>query len=113
MAGQCLKITILQGLYARFFYRSEMGGEVRKQSKKTVSLANIFQNGKVQSGDVLISPFCHLQVDRVLNKGTLVYRQAQGQGPPAKPLSMIIMTEASQRNHFQHGVGIGFLTATV
>lgn len=64
-------------------------GELRKQSKKTVSLANIFQNGKLQAGDVLISPFCHLQVDRVLNKGTLVYRQAQGQGPPAKPLSVI------------------------
>lgn len=87
-------------------------GEVRKQSKKTVSLANIFQNGRLQSGDVLISPFSHLQVDRVLNKGTLVYRQAQGKGPPAKPLSMII-TKASQRNHFQHGVRIGFLPATV
>ena len=88
-------------------------GKVRKQSKKTVSLANIFQNGKLQSGDVLISPFCHLQVDRVLNKGTFVYRQAQGQGPPAKPLSVIIITEASQRNRFLPGVRIGFLPATV
>lgn len=88
-------------------------GEVRKQSKKTVSLANIFQNGRLQSGDVLIPPFCHLQVDRVLKKSALVYRQAQGQGPPAKPLSVIIITEASQRNHFQHGVRIGFLLATV
>ena len=71
-------------------------GELRKQSKKTVSLASIFQNGKLQSGDVLISPFCHLQVDRVLNKGTLVYRQAQGQGPPAKPLSVIIKCDQTE-----------------
>ena len=55
-------------------------GEVRKQSKKTVSLANIFQNVKLQSGDVLISPFCHLQVDRVLNKGTLVKQAGRGAG---------------------------------
>ena len=47
-----------------------------------------------------------------LNKGTLVYSQAEGQGPPGKPLSMIIIIKASQRNSFQHGVRIGFLPAT-
>ena len=47
-----------------------------------------------------------------LNKGTLVYRQAEGQGPPGKPLSMIIIIKASQRNSFQHGVRVG-LSATV
>ena len=46
------------------------------------------------------------------NKGTLVYSQAEGQGPPGKPLSMIIVIKASQRNSFQHGVRIGFLPAT-
>ena len=46
------------------------------------------------------------------NKGTLVYSQAEGQGPPGKPLSMIIMMKASQRYSLQHGVRIGFLPAT-
>ena len=32
------------------------------------------------------------------NKGTLVYSQAEGQGPPGKPLSMIIIIKRSQRN---------------
>ena len=47
-----------------------------------------------------------------LNKGTLVYSQAEGQGPPGKPLSMIIIIKASQRNSFQHGVRTGFLLVT-
>ena len=42
------------------------------------------------------------------NEGILVYSQVEGQGP-GKPLSMIIITKASQRNSFQHGVRIGFL----
>ena len=29
-----------------------------------------------------------------LNKGILVYSQAEGQGPPGKPLSMIIIIKA-------------------
>ena len=40
MRDECLKITILQGLDARFFCSSEMG-KVRKQSKKAINLANI------------------------------------------------------------------------
>ena len=36
---------------------------------------------------------------------------AGGQGPPDKPLSMIIIIKASHRNSFQHGVRIGFLPA--
>ena len=36
-----------------------------------------------------------------LNKGTLVYSQAESQGPPSKPLSMIIIIKGSQRNSFQ------------
>ena len=48
----------------------------------------------------------------VLNKGTLVYSQAEGQGPPGKPLSINIIIKASQRNSFQHGVRIDFLPAT-
>lgn len=47
-----------------------------------------------------------------LNKGILVYSQAEGQGPPGKPLSMIIIIEASQRKSFQHGVRIDFLSET-
>ena len=44
-----------------------------------------------------------------LSKGTLVYSQADRQGSPGKPLSMIIIIKASQRNSFQHGVRIVFL----
>ena len=51
-----------------------------------------------------------------LYKGILVYSQAEGQGPPGKPLFMIIITKqwkTSQGNHFQHAVRIGFLPATL
>ena len=48
-----------------------------------------------------------------LRKGTLVYSQAEGQGPPGKPLSMILIIKASQRNSFLQEVRIGFLPATV
>ena len=48
-----------------------------------------------------------------LNKGTFLYSQAEGQGPPGKPLSLIIIIKASQRNCFQHGVRTGFLPAPV
>ena len=47
-----------------------------------------------------------------LNKGTVVYIQAEGLGPPGKPFSMIIIIKASQRNSFQHAVRIGFLPET-
>ena len=46
-----------------------------------------------------------------LSKGTLVYRQAEGQCPPGKPLSVIIIIKPNQRNSFQHGARIGFLPA--
>ena len=48
-----------------------------------------------------------------LNKGTLVYSQADRQGSPAKPLSMILIIKGSQRNSVQHGVRIGFLPETM
>ena len=50
---------------------------------------------------------------RELNRSTLVYSQAEGQGSPGKPLSMIAIIKASQRNSFQHGVRIGFLSAII
>ena len=46
------------------------------------------------------------------NEGTLVYCQVEGQGP-GKPLSMSIITKASQRNSFQYGLRIDFLPATL
>ena len=48
-----------------------------------------------------------------LNKGTLVYSQAEGQGP-LRQISMIVITEATKsksKKQFQHGVRIGFLLA--
>ena len=44
-----------------------------------------------------------------LNKGTLVYSQAEGQGP-LRQISMIVITEATKsksKKQFQHGVRIG------
>ena len=35
-----------------------------------------------------------------LKKGTLVYSQAEGQGPPGKPLRMVIIVKASQGKQF-------------
>ena len=35
-----------------------------------------------------------------LNKGTLVYSQAEGQGPPGKPVCMIVIIKRSQGNKF-------------
>ena len=48
-----------------------------------------------------------------LNKGTVVYIQAEGLGPPGKPLSMIIIikaTKSKSKKQFQHGVRIGFFS---
>ena len=44
-----------------------------------------------------------------LNKSTLVHSQAEGQGTPGKPVSMMTIIKASQRNSFQNGVRIDFL----
>ena len=90
-------------------------------SEEVVEGSSVLQNiSKGRSGlqKGCVNLFCS-QVGRntlslcELNKGTLVYRQAEGQGPPGKPLSMIIIIKASQRNSFQHGVRIGLLSATV
>ena len=46
-----------------------------------------------------------------MKKGTLVYSQAEGQGPPGKSLSMNTITRAlksKSRHSFQHGVRVGF-----
>ena len=61
----------------------------------------------LQKGCVREKLSCH-----ELKKGILVYIQAEGQGPPGKPLSMNIIIKASQRNSFQHGVRISFLPVT-
>ena len=48
-----------------------------------------------------------------LSKGALFNCQVEWQGPPGKPLSMIIIIKPNQRNSFQHGVTPGFLPATI
>ena len=51
-----------------------------------------------------------------LNKGSLVYCQAEGQGLPGMPLSMIIITnamESKSKKQLQCGVKIGFFPASV
>ena len=64
------------GVWMPDSFIDKRGGEVRKQSKKAINLANISKNGKPQAGDVFISSFLlYTQVDRVLNKGTLTVSQ--------------------------------------
>ena len=78
------------------------------KGKGSSVLQNISQGmPSLQKGCVREKLSCH-----ELNKGILVYIQAEGQGPPGKPLSMNIIIKASQRNNFQHGVRIGFLPVT-
>ena len=51
-----------------------------------------------------------------LNKGSLVYSQAEGQGLPGPPLSMIIITKAMEsksKKQLHCGVKIGFFPASV
>ena len=76
--------------------------------KGSLVLQNISKGmSSLQKGCVREKLSCH-----ELNKGTLVYSQVEGQSPPGKPLSMIIIIKASQRNSFQYGVRIGFLPVT-
>ena len=69
-----------------------------------VERSSLLQNISLQKGCVNLF---YLQVGRdklslqELNKGTLVYSQAEKQGPPGKPLSMIIIIKGSQKNSFQ------------
>ena len=95
--------------------------ERERQRESKVKASSVLRN--ISKGMSSLWKGCfnlfHSQVGRdkpsllELNKGTLVYRQAEGQGPPGKPLSMIIITKASRRNSFQHGVRVGLLSATV
>ena len=55
MADENLKITLTGVRMPGSFL--DHSGEVRKQSKKAINLANISQNGKPQRGDELISSF--------------------------------------------------------
>ena len=73
------------------------------QASKSVCLSLLFTGGQGQRKLSLLE----------LNKGTLVYSQTEGQGLLGKPLTMIIIIKASQRNSFQHGVRIGFLLAII
>ena len=58
--------------------------------------------------------FCSLQMDRVLNKCTETVRQ-RGRMLWGRPFCMIIITKATKsksKKQFQHGVRIGFFSAT-
>ena len=117
------------GLDARLFYRSERSNEALKSKDRIeremqwgskVKGSSVLQNipkGIIMLQKGCISLFYSQGRDKLslheLNKGTSVYSQAEGQGPPGKPLSMIIMMKASQRYSLQHGVRIGFLPATI
>ena len=77
--------------------------------------SSVLQNISLQKGCINLF-YLQVGMDKLslqeLNKGTLVYSQAEGQGPPSKPLSMIIIIKWSKKSSFQHGVRIVFLPAT-
>ena len=117
------------GLDAMFCYRSERSNEELKSkgSKESemqwgskVKRSSVLQNISKGMSSLWkgINLFCSRVGRDKLTPGAeqrhLFYSQAKGQGPPGKPLSMIIIIiKASQRNSFQHGVRMGFLSATV
>ena len=103
------------GLDARFFYRSERERsneelksrgriESERQQRSKVKGSSVLQN--ISKGMASLWKGCvnlfYSQVGRdklslqELNKGTLVYSQAEGQFFPGKPVSMIIIVKATK-----------------
>ena len=97
------------------FYRSERkkqgGTNVKKQNKEGDAVGrkgkafSVLQSisrsmSSLQKGCVNLF-YSQVGRDKIslqeLNKDSLVYNQAEGQGPPGKPLNMIIITKGSQR----------------
>ena len=75
--------------------------EKERQWGSKVKGSSVLQN--ISKGMPCLRKGCvhlsHSQVDRdlsvlQLNKGTLVYSQVEGQSPPGKPVSMIMITKA-------------------
>ena len=64
------------------------------QGGNKVEGSSVLQNISLQKGCINLF-YLQVGMDKLslqeLNKGTLVYSQAEGQGPPSKPLSMIII----------------------
>ena len=84
-------------LKSKFRIEREMQGEVKRKG---------LQSCKTSPKDVQpLEGVCYLLYSQVgrdklslheLNKSTLVYSQAEGQGPPGKALSMIIIIKAME-----------------
>ena len=100
------------------FYRSERkkqgGTNVKKQNKEGDAVGrkgkafSVLQSisrsmSSLQKGCVNLF-YSQVGRDKIslqeLNKDSLVYNQAEGQGPPGKPLRMVIIEKASQRKQF-------------
>ena len=107
-------MIIILGLDASFFYRSEWMKQWGTKFKTRIERERQWGN-KVKGFSVLQNIYkgmaslwkrCvnlfYSQVGRdklslqELNKGTVVYIQAEGLGPPGKPLSMIIISRATK-----------------
>ena len=83
---------------------------MRKQTKKSLNLANILENGKPQAGDVLISSFLPSTGGQGSEKGALTVRQ-RGRTLWGRPLCVIIVTkvtESQSKTQFQRGVRTGY-----
>ena len=74
MRGLARENNHLLGDWMSSSFRNYRWGEVRKQSKKAINLANASENGKTQAGECVhfFLPVIHRLGKRVLNKGTLV-----------------------------------------
>ena len=89
--------------------------QVRKQSEKAINFANISQNGKPQAGNVLISSFLPSTGGQGSEQSH--FKQlGRGAGfSEVRPFCMITITKATKSKsykQFQHGVRIGFFSAT-
>ena len=75
-------------------YKGGVGIEREMQWGNKVEGSSALQNISLQKGCVNLF-YSQVGMDKLslqeLSKGTLVYSQAEGQGPPSKPLSMIII----------------------
>ena len=97
------------------FFIDQRWGQVRKQSKKEINFANISQDGKPQAGNVLISSFLPSTGGQGSEQSHLK-QLGRGAGfSEARPFCMITITKATKSKsykQFQHGVRIGFFSAT-
>ena len=96
--------------------RSREGEAVGSKVKRPSASQSISRGWPAFRRGVLISPI-HRWAGQAVSPGAeqrhFRLQSSSVQDPPGKPLSMVIIMRASQRNSFQHGVSVGFLPAAL